>query len=802
MKPVRVRFACKPDAVVRRRVISEGEILPAGQVKSFTFRGYLCKLVAERTICIADVIDLPIRLLGFRGPAWRAGSVCPAGYTVAGKREDYAPDKVGELDLSAKFIAKYFVAAGYGASEGQAAIGSVMPPVVEDRVIVRASMQVVYDGSPSGAGHDPFFSGCDPQRFQLVVALLAGRRLMAVIDDAWLQSTLGADYTLATAYGSVTPEPLAPSPVPAAFGQEFYRPRSQVPQPRQIAMPGVAWGEVEDVHRVVVAVQVASEMPENNFTLNNSYDDPPRWGTLQFPYARAALPALAIIELVPTPVPFTEDGEVDEEQLPPGVDLGFLMLDGVPEWAVPSNPPPATGARFLNAADPLLVPADDWPEHLRPVEFVPELILGIAGDPGMGAVGFNAPAFPDLSGRTSYRPCVVGAIHSTNIDGVVEFVAAVRAVDEHRMPITEDLRSGDVLGIGPDDVAKVKVTRTGLLVVRYDMATGTVTTRALAPDVVGSDQCPWFDGSSMDADIAYCPQVLWGGVIGGKRCYAVRALRYERTLFLGTFLQHINLNLRRTTNYQGEFPVAGYPGFLTDRGFGPYIDREQPEELWWVVDDVISRVALPEGYLAAVRPRVSTPAIAGQTSLSQYMALVYASMNILSAPGSEKWQQYAMEEYLPPNTALQQFAQISKDRVVYFLPAEDDRNGTLIMQVFDGETVAQYATVSTPWVNGVHYTDSRHSDPVYALTCYQQEVWVEGELSSPACLILTVTSGPRGYSLLTRDGGVTWEPLVSAPDDFEEGRSLGIPGHGYIFSGSAIWSPKPGYPYVKESSNG
>lgn len=798
MKPVRVRFACKPDALVRRRIISVGEMMPAGQTRSFVFRGYLCKLAADRDVCIADVIDAPIRLLGFRGPQWRAGVFSPLGYTVAGKRADYAPSAVLDDELSVRFGAKYFISANYGAAGGLPYAGVVMPPK-PGKGFVRAGMRVLYDLPPGT--HDEFFSGCNPERFQLTVDLLAGgRRLSATIEGAWLQ---GDEYTFATAYGSSTAQPLVDAPSPSLPSETPFRPRWNIAQPRQLAMPAVEW--VDERRVVVVAAQVATGMPENHYILSDLTGDP-LWFFLQIPSRKAALPALAIFTLEPTLIPHKENGDVDTAELPEGCQLGVGTPDDVPEWALPQSAPSFSNARYLKTDGALFVPASDWPEYLRPAEFVPELRYATV-DIVPSSPPFPRSRWPDISGATSFRSCVVGAIHSTVIGDDVEFMAAVRAVDEHELPITSELRFDDAGGIEPGETALVKVTRTGLLVVNYNLVTGAVTTRALAPDVIGSDQCPWFDSGDMDASTAFCPQVLWGGVIDGKRCYAIRALRYERSVFLGSLLQDFlqqEAYWYRPDNYRGQIPAAFYPLYRTDLGFGPYIDRESPEELWWVVDDVVTRVTLPAGYIAAARPRVSSFAVEGQTSLAERIGTIYASMNIFSGPDTShvKWQNYAMEEYLPPNTLMQQFAAISDKRVVYFIPADDDRNGVLVLQVFDGASVVDYATVSTPWVNGTHYTQASHQYPVYALTCYQHEVFEGEELVCPAGLILTVTSGPRGYALLSRDGGATWEPLLSAPNSFETDQSPGIPGHGYIFSGTALWSPEPGYPYVKEKVDG
>ncbi|ATH82820.1 hypothetical protein CO724_17215 [Ectopseudomonas mendocina] len=803
MKPVRVRFACKPDPVVRRRVISEGEVLPAGQSKTIIFRGYLCKLVADRTVCIADVIDMPIRLLGFRGPSWREGGTAGLGYTMAGNRSDYALDGENAEALKARFAARYFTMATYGQVGGAAFSGSVSPPKYSQR-ISRGGMSVIYGAPPIQAGlHDAFFTGCDPQLFRIGIEVLVGKkRLSAVVHDAWLKQ-FDDGYTFATPYGSRTPQPPADAPFPSGFGQSPYRPRWNVPQPRQVAMPAVEVLDIEDEGtRVVAAVQVATGMPEHHFILIDT-DDGPRWFSLKYPHAKAATPDIAVLNLTVSPVP-TDGGEVDQAELPPLCALSHEMVDAVPSWALPEQVPTGWGL-YLELGDPVFVPPSDWPVHLQPAQFVPEL----RDAPGFNTTDFSLITYrPDLSGQVCFRPCVVGALHSTVQGGVVEFVAAVRAVDEHNLPITSELRFDDSAGITPGEAARVKVTRTGLLLITYNLATGSVTTRMLAPDVIGSDQCPWYDAGEMDSSIAYCPQVLWGGVVDGKRCYAVRALRYLRSPFLGSLLQDVGGgSWWFTDNYRGWRVGSDTdiepPMYRTDLGFGPYIDRDQPEELWWVVDDVITRVALPVGYRASVRPRVNSFAFEDQPALGNYLGALYAHMGIRDSTEVTDlpWQQYAMEEYLLPNTALQQFAQVAGHRVVYFLPPSEEP-GVLRLQVFDGAAVADYGTVAVPWVNGTHYTSSENRYPVYALTCYQRETWLDEELVTPAGLILTVTSGNRGYALISRDGAATWEPLVNAPDSFETGQNAGVPGHGYIFSGTALWSPKPGYPYVKESSNG
>ncbi|MBG0839017.1 hypothetical protein [Ectopseudomonas toyotomiensis] len=793
MKPVRVRFACKPDPVVRRRLISEGEVLPAGQTKTIIFRGYLCKLVADQFVCVADVIDMPVRLLGFRGPLFRLGEFSPLAFTVAGKREQYAPDGAIDEPLSAKLKGKWFSSASHGnAVVARSYVGAVMPPRYGDEV-VRASMSLAFQFIPADQTMDGFFNGCDTQQFQLGLQVIGGGpRLDVVIRESWF----GLDgLTFATAYSAKTLPALVDAPSPAGPFESPYRPRWSVPQPRQVAMPAVQPVVVDEQQRYTLGVQVAFDMPDNHFILADKGDGA-KWYSLQYPHAKAARSGFMVLEF--------ERRAYIQEDIPTGVAVDYSTVDAVPEWAQPIEPT-APPAQYLFNALREMVPNDDWPAHLQQTPFVPELRIA----PPLFTTDFSLiEYYPDLSGQDCYRPCVVGAVHATELDGVVEFVASVRAGDEYLLPITTELRFDDSAGITPGEAAKVKVTRTGLLVVSYTVATGAITTRMMAPDVLGSDQCPWYDSGEMDPAIAYYPQVLWGGVVDGKRCYAVRALRYLRSVWLGSLLQDVDGGWWWfTDNYRGwrrdSTEDIRPPLYRTDLGFGPYIDRDQPEELWWIVDDVLQRVTPPAGYRVVTRARQTSFAVEGQNNLSAYLAELYAHMGIFGGPGLSDvvWQEYALEEYLLPNTLQQQFAPVAADRVVYFLPPSEEP-GVLVLQVFDGGAVADYGTVAVPWVNGTHYTSSENRYPVYALTCYQRETWLDGELVTPAGLILTVTSGARGYALISRDGAATWQPLVNAPDSFDTGQNSGIPGHGYIFAGTALWKPEPGYPYVKEISNG
>lgn len=791
MKPVHVRFACKPDPVVRRQLQQMGANLPEGQTRSLIFRGYLCKVVGERNSSRATVIDMPIRLLGFRGPLFRLGERCPLGFTSAGKRANYAPSGDVLDGLSASFGAKHFVNATYGSTlTARAFVGSVTAPKYGEAV-ARGSTNLSFPFVPTDQVIDGFFNGCDTQQFQLSLQLLTGKRLGAVINDNWL----GEGWTFATAYGAKTLPALVDAPAPAGFGESPYRPRWSVPQPRQVALPAVEWIAGEP-GRLLVAAQVAQGMPEHHFILTDKVDGP-KWYSLQYPHAKAATPAVALLQLVPTPVP--------EDEPPAGVVLGIDVVDAVPSWAVPSSAPSAVGQQYLALGPAVLSLPDDWPSHLRPAQYVPEQRWA----PGFATTDFSELTFfPDISGEVCYRPCVLGQIHSTIVGGVAEFVCAVRATDEYLLPITSELRDDDAAGITPGEQARVKVTRTGLLVVQQDLATGVVSTDMLAPDVLGSVLCPWYDAGGMDADIAYLPQVLWGGVLDGKRCYAVRAVRYQRSIWLGSLLQDVGGGWWWfTDNYRGwrynSTTDIRPPMYRTDLGFGPYIDRTTPEELWWVVDGVVQPITLPANYRAIPAPRQTSFAVEGQFDLGAYLAELYAHMGIYGNPGlsDQPWQEYALEEYLLPNMAMQQFAQVAPDRVVYFLPP-DEEPGALKLMVFDGAAVADYGEVSTPWASGTHYTGAEYRYPVYALTCYQREVWADGEMLSPAGLLLTVTSGERGYCLISQDGGTTWSQLLTAPDSFETDRSAGIPGHGYIFTGSALWKPQPGYPYAKEAADG
>lgn len=824
MRQVLVRFACKPNAVVRKQAQRKGRSVSDGQSEAFVFMGYLCRAVGGKHDTVVTVMDMPVRLLGFRRGAFRGAAKTPSGITSAGGRGVYAPPKAGApvatSSRSAAYKSKQYFSRTYPPSAlGQGWSFHGWPLITNMHGLHGADIAALSDTFDQGFYSDANLEGSTLARFELNIVWALNGRFVTRLQDDWLQDSYGQGFTFATAYGApYRPQPALSPFFPTHPVDATYYPRWNVFVPRQISCPGLCSVSVhghspERTIESQVVVMPTAKMPAAVHVLYDTVDQfgiPARLWSPALPWLhRGAEPSLVMVALAKR----AAANEKPEDFKALGA--GMTALTDQPAWIDP--PADANPSAFMQIIGQGIIRANTWPEFLRPVA---GNITRRETTPRSAAL---SASYVDFSGIESLRPCVLGAAHSTEIDGVVETLVNVRATDEYAQKITSAHRSGDTIEAG--ESANVRITRTGLLRVTidasalpvdtsYPVAALTAATQALFTDVVAPSTCPLFNSSTMSGATAFVPHVIWSGVLAGKRCYAIRALRYTRSPFLAGLLQEYG-DQDFTANYSGyrlnSQPEIRAPLYFTDKGFGPYIDAETPEELWWLVDGIRQVIPLSSGRRAAVRHHTESMVVEASAH-GDYPAALWAHMNIFQNDGGPKMlaREYAMEDYLPPATALQQFAVISGSRVLYFLPHNNEAQG-LALRIFNAETGDDLALsiVLTPWVFGTHYTQAANQYPVYGLTCYQYEVRnADDELLTSACLLLAVSSGDKGYALLSTDGGYTWQPHIEAPSSFTyQGpnpdippvvKSPGISGLGYHFAGTALWHPRPNYPFKAE----
>lgn len=367
-----------------------------------------------------------------------------------------------------------------------------------------------------------------------------------------------------------------------------------------------------------------------------------------------------------------------------------------------------------------------------------------------------------------------GTVRQTVVDDVVEYVFAVRSRAGSAVPINRARRAApdEIL---PGEQAAVMVTKTGLAVVRATLEGTVLSTDLWYPDVVGPGDCSQFDPLTMDAEVAKVPQVKFSAVMGGKRVYVCRVVRYARTPFLASVMGAEGTMMRferYTSNYQGrKNSGVGGPTFLTDKAFGPYPDQTQYEETWVIVDGVrhiLNPVALGgslEPFTDRKFPHGFSLRFTGNPVLTHpYFVHMYGMW-------SEQDEQdrvlmdYMAEEFAPSAYELETVVAIS-DTALMVLLCPLLYSGTVPLEyvlcrhdILTGETTEVYRGVGA-WPPD--RTPPRTLDWAPALTCYQREVVNDdGEVVIPAHLILRVGYQATGAVSTSLDGGVTWELLYT-----------------------------------------
>lgn len=385
-------------------------------------------------------------------------------------------------------------------------------------------------------------------------------------------------------------------------------------------------------------------------------------------------------------------------------------------------------------------------------------------------------------------PAAFGATYSTVVNGVAEFAVSFKALDSALLDVGASRRAISDVPAGVATQAAVAVAKTGLVFVTVPIGNPAGLTVSTAfHDVVGPADCPQFR-AGMDPNIAYLPQVRFACVLGGARTYAVRAVRYQRSPFLASMLSSAGVNtpVGYTPSYAGRESFRGGPVFYTDREFGPYPDRAKYEELWFIVDGtkyVVDTSALGgniEPYVGA--KYVNAVAGAPHAPIPPGMS-VRRECGMFSEEDMEDMEllDFSAEEFVCPGSETHTFAQVSDTDVMFVLSqrvrvgARTDFNSVVCRF---SVTTGQATVVTT--LPGTR----QQLDRFCALTCYQFEVVVDGQVEHEPCLVLRRGSGLSGDVWVSTDGGVTWALLYDETSTVVKSatgadlNSQGTPSHG------------------------
>jgi len=389
---------------------------------------------------------------------------------------------------------------------------------------------------------------------------------------------------------------------------------------------------------------------------------------------------------------------------------------------------------------------------------------------GTWAMGAAPDAYIPLIDSAQPLPAAFGAVYSTVIGDDVEYALSVKSLDNSLVPIGGSRRAVDDQSSAPVE-ALLAVAKTGLVFVRTSVSNpGSYTVTSAFHDVIGPADCGQF-GAGMNPTVAFLPQVRYGCVLGGKRAYAVRAVRYERNPFLASALSMIGVNVSMpyTAGYLGRKNTSvGGPIFYTDREFGPYPDRAKYEELWFVVDgqkyvvdtralggnlEPITEAKYGNGILDLFRWFGSSINSQRRQQLGMFSLADDANYELLD---------FYADEYVCAGMEMATFAQVSDTDIMFVLHR---RRFISTTRRYDAIVCRFSSTTGSAHVVATLLDDGNQQiGDFLALTCYQFEVTdAEGAVTQPPCLTLRRGRGDQAGQVLTSvDGGATWELLFDA----------------------------------------
>ena len=822
MRRVTVRFTGAVDATVRRRAVAEGRKLRKGTRKQFVLLGFVVTIVAYEAHSVATVVELGLQALALWGVALsqeqRGGQLStfriPSSARLKSGGGRYPPSvatPVGEEQLTgfrlstwanplAELRAWQASSVRHGVSDDQAArLGlrlsgkvELHPQGVTHCVGGGLGLRGVGVGDLSPAGQwlrttpwlatSRFLSG-----YLTFMHWGVDGYFGAHVSDDWLYARTGVNRVFVgggrredvvenkTAGRpwyqiGVTPEPrlgLADDGGTFSNKNKYAWTRESPLAYRQSCNPGFA---VVAGSALVAAPTMVLE--DSMFLLNlrepGGAEGFASTRSLTWAFsepgasliAAAGRPEIALMRFVPAPVTELEVERAGDSSAdaPEGRYVrrvrsvqGVAFSDGAAE----------VGDSYLAWGGVSAVGFDDLPMWYRPGT-LRDYSLALRDSWVWDGVGTGAAVFPEVL-SDQLQPSAFGAVYATEVDGVIEFACGLKALDSAIVPVGASRRV-DADGVtGAPTQASVVVAKVGIAFVTTDIAATSVAVAAAFPDVIGPADCEQYQ-AGMNPAFAVLPQVRFACVLGTKRTYAVRAVRYERNPFLASALSMTGVGtpLPYTGSYAGRRAGSvGGPIFYVDREFGPYPDRTQYEELWFVIDRTkyVVNVKALGGSIEPVTEGKYTntllPVFAYDSPAAPGSVFSRQLLGMFSDTDEDDYEllDYYADEFAAAGMEMNTFAQVSDTDIMFVL----HRRGAINKYDTDA-LVCRFSSV-TGTAAVVSAVVSRRPN-FMALTCYQHEVVVDGEVVQQACLILRVGRYDRLGDVYTSvDAGATWELL-------------------------------------------
>lgn len=817
-----VRFAGVVDPAVRREAVKIGLRLPPGKQRRIIFRGYLVEIVGHAREAKARALELGVEAVALFGVAglseqnnsyqqeWRLPlrsrlqfggqripvSVPPEQLPIPPGGATGLPRWRRSMNLAyyRHFVESESRNGGDPATLPTISFHSQVKAEVQRRGVVHASCQTM---SAFGQLQDPFtMPWLDTTQFissglQIDYwSQLKGWSLF--VTDDWLSSKLGHSCVFsAGAYregemrnssaqrswyvaGPTRAPRLFPGEDDALIGGTNNKPhtvtRESLTAYRQTCYPsvklvgdrvviGATYYRLDDeMFEMFGTIGEGEELSTGYVSTRSMLFNTAEIGAAVLP--AAGEPRLAVMWLDPLPVTQQESNDYDRFNVRAGPDVRYVMRQA--GMRSPAANPPDVGSDALAWTGVLSVGIGDLPAWWRPGTVAArceQLYEAFEADSYPGPASF----VPNItSGHV--LPAAFGAVYSTEIDGDIEFAFAVRSLAPVTVPVNASRRA--TADTYYPASAALLVAKTGIVFAAISaLDPGAPTVRCEYPDLVGPADCDLF-GDGMDADVAMVPQVRYACVLGGKRVYVARVARFERNAYLASALSMIGVGAPQsyTPDYAGRMNESiGGPVFFTDREFGPYPDREQLEELWFIVD--------------GVRHRVNPNDLGGRVEPVTEAKYIHSMRNVFEHASADAWlphrrQQLGMfseedeadyelldafaDEFAPQAIELNTFDQISDTDLVFLLFKKRKRD----TNVADEFVVCRFASITgavTVLFSGQFGTSTSHT--YAAISCYQREILRDGVVVQDACLLIRTGEGEAGSVFSSVDGGVTWELL-------------------------------------------
>lgn len=558
---------------------------------------------------------------------------------------------------------------------------------------------------------------------------------------------------------------------------------------RQNCLPGIAYNGAE-----VLVAAPAFRLDDSLFTLHGSvapdgvntqtgYISARSLVYSAFYEVGAALitaaghPELVLMKFAPTPVTPRENEDWFRYSVHAAPDVRYVQRTNRSRASFPLD---AQGIPHPDGYPTVGSDAMDWVSGTRvrlsdlPAWFQPGTVAARSAmfrqAIGTWAMDTAPEAYIPLIDSDNPMPAVFGAVYTTLVGDEVEYAVAFKSLDNALVSIGASRRATQDQPTAPTE-ALLAVAKTGLVFVRTSIANpNAFTVTSSFHDVIGPADCAQF-GAGMDPTVAFLPQVRYSCVLGTRRVYAVRAVRYERNPYLASALSMIGINVSMpyTTDYLGrENTSVGGPIFYTDREFGPYPDRAKYEELWFVID--------------GVKYPVDTRALGGNiepiTEGKYGNALLDPMRWFNTTVNAQRRQQLGMfsladdsdyelldfyaDEFATAGMEMNTFAQVSDTDVMFVLHR---RRFISPSRYYDAVVCRFSATTGTAQVVTTLLDDGNQQIGMFlALSCYQFEVKdAEGAVVQAPCLTLRRGKAEEiGQVLTSVDGGATWELLYDA----------------------------------------